>query len=121
MAAAALQNDKARKMVCKRPRESAEAGYFCLENGWDRKDADTVMISERNDQSLWQSGRKSDTFVSTNNLKEHTMYVLTCDLVKGIRERAASQTEKIEMNGGGKRRGLCSLGLACCLPAGWLP
>ena len=43
------------------------------------------------------------------------MYVLTCDLVKGIRERAASQTEKIEMNGGGKRRGLCSLGLACCL------
>ena len=49
-AAAALQNDKARKMVCKRPRESAEAGYFCLENGWDRKDADTVMISERNDQ-----------------------------------------------------------------------
>ena len=49
MAAAALQNDKARKMVCKRPRESAEAGYFCLENGWDRKDTDTVMISERND------------------------------------------------------------------------
>ena len=53
--------------------------------------------------------------LSTNNLKEHPMYVLTCDLVKGIRERAASQTEKIEMNGGGKRRGLCSLGLACCL------